>query len=301
MILQIRGEARNAIENLEETKWQIIRDRLRDYFSYLVNKDIINSKLENLRQEKHESLNTFVDRTRKILREKNSMYMGLSEDQKLEHNRIARRAFAKGIADPKLRNRLLIRGANSLEDAIAYSIEAETDLLQEISSRELICMYCRLTGHREMECRKKEQGGNGLNNLISALQTLNIRDNDRRINLPPRNRQRQYNGNMNRNDRPFSRNSGYGNNNYNKNWNNYNKNWNNSNNYTRSNENLNNNMNENNQNNRNDQQRNYNQNSRRNENRNNSQSFTIRNFYFDLDSENSSDTSCQTLDFQSEN
>lgn len=66
LTLQIRGEARTAIENLRETKWQTIRTKLREYFSYLINKDIINSKLESPRQEKNESLNCFADRARKL-------------------------------------------------------------------------------------------------------------------------------------------------------------------------------------------------------------------------------------------
>lgn len=328
LILQIRGEARNAIEQLEQTNWRTIREKLRDHFSYLANREIVNSKLENLRQERNESLNAFADRTRKILREKNNMYNGLSEDQKLEYNRIARRAFAKGIADPKLRNRLLIRGANSLEDAIAYSIEAETDLMQEISNRELTCTYCKLMGHRERDCRKKELGNsNGdLNNLISALQVLNIRENNERRNSPLLNRQRRYNNNAYGNDRPFNRNLNY-NNNLNRNWNglnNYARNYDNQNfnSYARNNNNQNpNNFMRNNnypnrdneykrieynQNDRNGQQRNANQNPRGYENRNNSPSLPIRNFYFDLDSENSSDTSwetneSQTYDSQTEN
>lgn len=344
LILQIRGEARNAIQNLEETKWQTIREKLRDYFSYLINKDIINSKLENLRQEKNESLNTFAERTRKLLRDKNNMYMGLSEDQKTEHNRFARRAFTKGIANPKLRSRLQIRGANSLEDAIAYSIEAETDLMQEISNRELICTYCRLTGHREKDCIKKDQNSGNLNNLISALQALNTNNTNRGLE---QNRQRRFNNILYRNDRPITRSSSYSSNlnrnwndidrlyadrnwsntdrsysdrNWNnrdrlysdRNWNNLNRNWNNSNrnwrdSYNRNNPNYpryqnNNNNNDSSDTNRNDQQQNLNQNPiRRNENRNNTLSFPIRNFYFDSNSEDNSDVSCETIESSSEN
>lgn len=319
LILQIRGEARNAIADLDETNWQTIRNRLREYFSYLANKDIINSKLENLRQLKNEPISTFADRARKLLREKNSTYMGLSEDQKIEHNRTARRAFAKGIADPKLRSRLLIRGANSLEDAIAYSIEAETDLMQEISSRELTCTYCKLTGHRERDCRKKEQSGNNLVNLISALQALNVTYDNRRMN---QNRPRQYVGYENR---PSSRNSYHNTNSYrndnipyqrndsnNTRYNNYN-NPNNYNEYNRQryqnlgprryeyrNDNRNENRNDSRNENRNDS-RNENRNDNRNTNRNGNRSdpsFPIRNFTFDADSENSSDS---FFDSQSEN
>lgn len=52
LLLQIRGEARSAIESLQYTEWPLIKEKLQTYFAHLANKDIINSKLENLRQEK---------------------------------------------------------------------------------------------------------------------------------------------------------------------------------------------------------------------------------------------------------
>lgn len=211
LLLQIRGEARNAIETLERTEWQAIREKLKSYFSYLANKDIINSKLENLKQEKDENLNQFIDRTRKLLQEKNSIYGNLSHEQKNEHNKMARRAFARGVRDIKLRERLQIHGANTLEDAIAYSIETENYITNQITDREMYCGYCKNTGHRERNCFRKEQGSGPVNNLISALRSINARPI----------------GNRNAN-------SGFGFNSRNNNWNqnfirnpNSNRNWNN--------------------------------------------------------------------------
>lgn len=207
LLLQIRGEARNAIERLERTDWQLIREKLKTYFSYLANKDIINSKIENLKQEKDESLNQFIERTRKMLQEKNSIYGNLSEDQKNEHNKMARRAFARGVKDARLRERLQINGANTLEDAIAYSIETENYITNQISDRETYCGYCKNTGHRERNCFRKEQGSGPISNLISALRSMNGRPNGNRNNTP------------NFNFSPNNRNNG-GNRNNNRGWNN---------------------------------------------------------------------------------
>lgn len=172
LFLQIRGEAKNSIADIDQYDWQMIKDKILKYFSYLSNKDIINSKLENLRQEKNETLNDYIDRARKLLREKNSIYKNLTEEQREENNRMARKAFSRGVCNSKLKNNLLIRGANSLEDAVAYAIEADNDTVNEIQKNELVCRLCRLPGHRGRDCRRANNA-NSVGQLVAALQSLN--------------------------------------------------------------------------------------------------------------------------------
>lgn len=114
-----------------------------------------------------------------MLCDRNATYNSLSNEQKKEHNRIARKAFARGIKDPKLKDRLLTRGANSLEDAIAYAIEAGSDALTTVPKSELFCRTCRTNGHRELECTRKNNDGNIVNSLVSALRTFSIDANKR--------------------------------------------------------------------------------------------------------------------------
>lgn len=223
LLLQIRGEARKAIESLDKTEWQAIREKLQTYFAYMANKDIINSKLENLRQEKDENLNQFVERTRKLLQEKNSMYGSLSEEQKKEHNKMARRAFARGVNNAKLRERLQVHGANTLEDAIAYSIETENYISNQVTDREMFCTFCRSTGHRENNCFKKEQSSGPISNLISALRSLNPRQNSN-TNIPTNFNSKGGANNWNRNFN-LGRNQNL-NRNFNPNWANTNRNFN---------------------------------------------------------------------------
>ncbi|XP_055309151.1 putative uncharacterized protein DDB_G0282133, partial [Sitodiplosis mosellana] len=219
MALQLRGEARQVLVNLREPSWSAIKERIYIQFKHLANKDVLNSQLENLKQEKEESLTKFAERARKLLQEKNAAYKYLTEDQKIEHNRIARKAFSRGITDTRLRNRLITRGASSLEDAVAYAIEAENDALYQIPRHELFCGHCRLTGHRERDCRNRIGGNNGISGLITALQSFNTNQSFNRFG----------NNNFNR----FNRNRILNNNNrFNGNWNNgnrFNGNWNSSN------------------------------------------------------------------------
>lgn len=190
MMLRLRGEARDAVMNLDCMVWKDVRDKLLSHFSYLSNKDILTSQLENLKQEKDESLIKYSERVRKLLMERNSTYNFLTEDQRLEHNRQARKAFAKGIGNPKLRDRMITRGAQSLEDAIAYAIETENETITQIARNELFCGFCRINGHRENECRRKLGNSNDLGNMVTILRSLNIN--------PSRNNQRNQNWNNNR-------------------------------------------------------------------------------------------------------
>lgn len=171
--LQLRGEARDIVGNLHGSTFDEMKNALLKHFSYLSNREVVTSKLENLHQEPNETLTAFADRARKLLREKNRLYNHLSEDQRLEHNRLARKAFSHGISNPNLKTRLLTRGSSSLEDAIAYVIEAENDLISMIPKNETFCNFCNNTGHRERDCRRKNNNNSGVNQLLTALQNLN--------------------------------------------------------------------------------------------------------------------------------
>lgn len=216
LILQLRGEARDAIKNIENLDWPVIREHLLHYFSHLTNKNVVSSQLENLHQNDNESISDYANRARQLLRQKNLAYNHLTEDQKIEHNRTARKAFTKGIKNQNLREKLLIRCASSLEDAIAYAIEAEYDNITQIPNNEIFCRFCKMIGHRENQCRRKNQNG-GINQLISALRSLSS-STPNRMYPSQRNNQRPtqllnpqpHNSNWNRNDNNP-------NNNYNKN------------------------------------------------------------------------------------
>lgn len=226
MALQLRGEAKSLIGRLEDYNWTNIKKVLLKHFSYLSNKDILTSQIENLHQENDESLTKYTERARRLLREKNATYTKLTEEQRAEHNRLARRAFSKGIKNDKLREKIMIRGASSLEDAIAYSIEAENDALSEIPRGDLYCRSCRMAGHREKHCRRNETEISNIAKLANILDNLTFNRRN-----PFRNNRQNF-GNMSRNPTPNFTRSGFS-----PNWNPYrnnnnnfpNGNWNNNN------------------------------------------------------------------------
>lgn len=175
VFLQLRGEAKTVAVEFED--WPSISAALQSHFAYLSNQDILISKLDNLHQEPKESLSEYSERVRKLLRERNSTYTHLSDEQKKEHNRTARKAFAKGLRDNRLKDRLLIRGASSLEDAIAYSIEAENDTMTQVPNNELFCRACKNIGHRERDCRRRMDDNTMINSFVSALRSFSINAN----------------------------------------------------------------------------------------------------------------------------
>lgn len=187
MLLQLRGEARTVVTSINNPDWEKIKGKLLKYFSYLSNKEILTSQLENARQEENESLNAFADRVRRMLREKNATYSFMTEDQKQEINRMARKSFSKGVLNRSLRNRLVTRGTTSLEDAIAYAIEAENDSINDISPTELYCRKCDRSGHRFKDSKNANNDNSEMNRLISALRSLSNqnRPNQNRNNTFP--------------------------------------------------------------------------------------------------------------------
>lgn len=244
MMLRLRGEARNVVTQLDNSNWRSIKQALRSHFAYLSNKDILTSQLENLRQEKDESLTKYSERARKLLLEKNAVYNHLTEEQKAEHNRLARKSFAKGVMNVRLRDRLLTRGANTLEDAISYAIETENDVMNNLSRNELYCGFCRTNGHREQDCRNRNVRNNDLSKLLAALSSIGGQNRSNfnrfdRFNGFNNQSFRRFDNNFNNNRRNFGnfqRNNW--NNNGNRNWNfnrngngnsNWNRNWNNTN------------------------------------------------------------------------
>ena len=112
MMLQLRGEPRLFVSSMESLEWDDIKEGLLEKYAHLSNKILISSQIENMRQEKDESLSTYAERARKLLITKNLTYTYLNDEQKAEHDRTARKAFVKGIKNSQLRRTMQIRGSS---------------------------------------------------------------------------------------------------------------------------------------------------------------------------------------------
>lgn len=195
VLLKVNGEARDTIMNLSNLNWENIKKSIMKSFDHLCNKTLLTAQLENLKQEKDESLTKYTERARKLLQTKNAMYKQLTEDQRKEHNRLAYKAFVNGLKDPSLKRDVNIRGADTLEQAIHNAIDMENDSKNAISRSELFCRACKATGHREIDCRRKTDD-NAILKLVSAFRnigTVNMRGgNPTQVRVPQRNYEYRY-------------------------------------------------------------------------------------------------------------
>lgn len=101
---------------------------------------------------------------------------------------------------------------------IAFAIEAENDALTEVPRSELYCRFCQINGHREKQCRRKQNDDSDIGRLASAIRSLGMNN---RSNFG--NNRRNF-GNMNRNFGNTNRfnsnfNPNFNRNNFNSNWN----------------------------------------------------------------------------------
>lgn len=291
--LKLRGEAKKAVGDLYELNFEQMKNKLLKHFSYLLNQDVIDSQLENIKQNEKETMSEYADRARKILKEKCSLYDYLTPQQKKDYERTARKAFAAGIQNAQLQKVVKQKGSSSLEEAIAFAIEMEYDTKNTIQKSELFCKYCRNNGHREIDCLHKKNNTGEIGQLVNALRSMNIINNRNFRNNPRNNSQNNWGNRQNWNNRQnFNRqnlnrqNWNYGQNSNGYNGQNTNNNsWNNRRNFNRQNwnsdQNSNNNWNNNNNRN-NDQNPNWNNtqngyNNRRNYNRNSGTENNMRN------------------------
>lgn len=202
VLLKLNGEARDLIVALDHFDWADIKSALVQHYAHLCNKNLVTTQLENIRQGEKETLTEYSERARKLLRTKNAMYSNLTKEQREEHNRIAYKAYMKGLTNTKLKERVVTRGASSLDTAIENAIDMELDTQNQIQSNELFCKACRNIGHRERDCRSRNNGDNAILKFVSAIRNIGQLDLTRNSNTSMnRNWQnRNFQGNMNRNN-----------------------------------------------------------------------------------------------------
>lgn len=179
ILLKVNRETRNLIVSLNNLDWETIKTALMKHYAHLCNKNLVTTQLENVKQKKDESLLDYAERARKLLRNKQAMYMNLSEEQRTEYNRTASKAFVKGITNSGLKERVMTRGAETLEGAIENALDMETDAMEQVARNELYCRSCNMPGHRERDCRRKNGNNNIISKLADALKTMGNSNNSR--------------------------------------------------------------------------------------------------------------------------
>lgn len=153
---RLTGRAAVVLQDVTFDDWPTVRDALR---SRLTTNSVerIEAKMISMKQKHNQSLDDYASKMETLLDELNRSYELNADNQVLrrENDRKARRSFENGLADSRLRERALIRSADTLRDSINYVIGQEitltTDRQQNFDPR--TCKICS-GQHFTEDCRK---------------------------------------------------------------------------------------------------------------------------------------------------
>lgn len=153
---RLTGRAAVVLQDVAFDDWPTVRDALR---SRLTTNSVerIEAKMISMKQKHNQSLDDYASKMETLLDELNRSYELNADNQVLrrENDRKARRSFENGLADSRLRERALIRSADTLRDSINYVIGQEitltTDRQQNFDPR--TCKICS-GQHFTEDCRK---------------------------------------------------------------------------------------------------------------------------------------------------
>lgn len=174
MKLHLRGHAYRIIYNDPSTKtWDQIRDRLSREFAYLrPDKNLINKQLETARQLEGESIEVFSRKIITYANQKRTAYSTFTSEQEDDLNSQMIRSFVTGLRGDRLRGRLTLYSSEKYSAYISKALEIEKGADMDIPNRELYCNYCHRNGHREINCKSKQEKSSGISQLSSILNNL---------------------------------------------------------------------------------------------------------------------------------
>lgn len=132
----------------------------------------------------------------------------MPEKLKAIHEKIATDAFANGLFDKRLRDTMMVQYFSSLKEVISRSLAVATKLKNTIQRREMCCSFCKNIGHLEFECQNKENNSTPMGQLVTAIKSLAVSNQQMFQNVRP-------NSGFNNNNKPFNPNSQLSNNNRN--------------------------------------------------------------------------------------
>lgn len=197
---QLRGDARSVLTN--NANWIQIKTELLSRFDHLSDLTVLDSKIANLRQEKNEGLDSYAKRALELLAEKNASFYPMPEKLRAMHEKIATDAFANGLFDKRLRDTMMVQFFSSLKEVISRSLAVETKLKNTIQRREMCCSFCKNIGHLEFECQNKENNSTPMGQLVTAIKSLTVSNQQIIQNARPNSGFKSNNSNFQRNNNP---------------------------------------------------------------------------------------------------
>lgn len=139
--------------------WQKVKTRLDEKFKRPIIYEIVQEKISGLRQNREENLEVYGNKIQIALHKLNRASESLTEDGgevallMKANEKVAIRAFEKGLYNANLRICITAKDFNSLVSAITYAMSKENLYRNESRIR---CNYCNIIGHAEEDCRRKQ-------------------------------------------------------------------------------------------------------------------------------------------------
>lgn len=158
---KLKGEAANYLAELNEDSWPSLRQLLLRKIRPTVSIEVASMELQKATQGPKESLQEFIERIQKLLKELNAMYSDENPNVQAfvsaENEKKAKKALENGVSNPKIKERLATANIDTFDAAIDYvKLQefriSETKPSSDISIR---CSYCNIQGHAIIDCRRK--------------------------------------------------------------------------------------------------------------------------------------------------
>lgn len=140
-------DANNWIEirNLLEEKWRENNDLY-----------LLRARLNELHQKYNESIFEYAERTKQILKDFELYYGEMSPDHKMDLQDRIKEKFEEGVSNGFIKKALITRVTEKLNESINIALRLQHHLDRAPKPSEIICNFCNIRGHRQVECRTKQ-------------------------------------------------------------------------------------------------------------------------------------------------
>lgn len=195
---KLTGEALAKLQPLDNlTTWALLRESLKTKLRKPISYDFAKEELNNVFQKDNETTEEYGQRVRSKLTKLNEAIRTITTEQaevqilRKTHEKAAISKFQQNLKNEQ--TKVIVKSAQktTLDECIAYALEQE---LLEKTSNVKKCNFCKIMGHTEDECRKKQNASNSISpNREQFNRTTSFQNRKRPNSLPFARRRLNFN------------------------------------------------------------------------------------------------------------
>lgn len=153
----LTGRASAVLHDVPFNDWPTVRIALQERLTTHNTVERVEAKIFSLKQRAGEVLEEYAQRAETLLDELNRSYGTDNDVLRRENDRKTRRSFEQGISNRQLKERAVIRSADTLRDSINYVIGQKVSMFNNTISYtprfERTCNFCG-GAHLSQDCRR---------------------------------------------------------------------------------------------------------------------------------------------------